>query len=209
MRIAARIGIMGGTFDPIHNGHLVVARAALRLGLERVALVPARLPPHKDREDIADPFHRFAMIALAAAEDDGLRVSACEVARQGPSYTIETVRRFIASGMDVTLIMGSDSLAEIETWRECRELLDLADVIVYPRAPIVAPELWRRLPGWVNEKLNAGSIRYVDAPVDRTSSTEVRRLLRQGLPAAGLLPAAVSRYIVRHRLYVEGTEGRI
>lgn len=204
-----RLGLMGGTFDPIHNGHLRVARAAAKLGLDRVALVPVRLPPHKDRADLADPFHRFAMSALATIGDEKLCVSACEVAREGPSYTIETVRHFIAAGMDVTLIMGSDSLAEIETWRECRALLELVQVIVYPRAPILAAELEQRLPDWVMRLWKGGAIVYIDGSVDETSSTVVRRLLKAGGPAADLLPAEVAQYIIKHRLYVEGTEGRI
>lgn len=204
-----RLGLMGGTFDPIHNGHLKVARAAAGLGLDRVALVPARLPPHKDRVDLADPFHRFAMSALATIGDDRLCVSACEVAREGPSYTIETVRSFIEDGMDVTLIMGSDSLAEIETWRDCHELLDLVQVIVYPRAPMLAAQLEQRLPDWVMRLWKGGAIVYLDGSIDETSSTVIRSLLREGRPAVGLLPAEVARYISKHRLYVEGTGGRI
>src|SRR5688572_19796885 len=150
------LGLMGGTFDPVHRGHLRVAEAALRRGLDRVDFVPARRPPHKQRPDMTGPFHRFAMAALATSGRPGLGVSAYEISRDVPSYTIETVRHFSDQGHAVTLIMGSDSLADIETWRECRELLDLARVLVYPRRPALPGSLEDRLPDWVRARMVPG-----------------------------------------------------
>lgn len=198
---------MGGTFDPVHNGHMRVARAAAAWGLDRVALVPARRPPHKDRGDMAEPYHRFAMAALAAGSDDRLVVSAHEVTREGPGYTIDTVRHFADRGHNVVLIMGSDSLAEFETWRECRALLELARLIVYPRRPHVGDPIEARLPGWIRDKRREGWIVPLDGEPDDTSSSQVRALLRSGGSARALVPELVERYIIKHRLYTGGLEG--
>lgn len=204
-----RLGLMGGTFDPIHNGHLRVARAALARGLDRLDFVPARRPPHKTRDDMTDPFHRFAMAALATLGEDRLGVSACEVAREGPSYTIDTVRQFVAPGTELFLIMGSDSLAEIDTWRECRVLLDLVRVLVYARRPyaLLPPGPFvRRLPEWVRPRWESGSISVLDGPPDETSSTAIRAHLRAGRPASDFLPPAVAEYVTKHHLYAVGSE---
>ena len=198
---------MGGSFDPVHNGHLKVARAAARLGLDLVVLAPARQPPHKNRPDMAHPFHRFAMTALATADDANLCVSPIELYREGPSYTIDTVRHFRRAGHDVVLIMGSDSLAELETWRDCHDLLELASIMVYPREPFVGELLEEKLPGWIRAKRDAGVIVEVGREHDATSSTSVRELLRAEGSATGLIPAAVERYIIKHRIYAGGLEG--
>ena len=198
---------MGGSFDPVHNAHLKVARAAAGGGLDSVMLAPARQPPHKNRPDMADPFHRFAMTALATAEDASLCVTPIELYREGPSYTIDTVRHFRKAGHQVVLIMGSDSLAEIETWRDCRELLDLASVMVYPRVPLVGDRFEEILPDWIRAKRDAGVIVHLDRVPDATSSTTVRALLRSRGTAPGLIPESVERYIIKHRIYAGGLEG--
>ena len=155
---------------------------------------------------MADPFHRFAMAALATSQDERLVVSAHEVAREGPSYTIDTVRHFAGHERHLALILGSDSLAEIESWRECRALLDLAPLIVYPRRPHVDGLLDDRLAGWIREKRAAGSIVTLDCEPDDIFSTQVRALLRSGQFAGALVPEAVERYIIKHRLYTGGLE---
>lgn len=215
-----RLGLLGGTFDPIHSGHVLVARAALECSLDLVVFVPVRRPPHKDRPDILDPFHRFAMVALACAGERTLTVSPVEVARPGPSFTIDTVRYFASAGHQVTLIMGTDSLAEIESWRESRDLLDLADVIAYPRRPELGDRLAGALPAWIasrlvdspeacNEAALAGrrSVLCLDRKPDDTSSTEIRSLLRSDRPVTGLLPKATEEYIRKQGLYKESKEG--
>ena len=198
---------MGGSFDPVHNAHLMVARAAAGMGLDRVMLAPARQPPHKNRPDMADPYHRFAMTALATAREKTLCVSSIELCREGPSYTIDTVRQLERAGHHVVLIMGSDSLAEIETWRDCHDLLDLASVIVYPREPLIGPRLQEELPDWVRAKHEAGSITVLDQKPDTVSSTAVRALIRSQGTAPGLIPESVERYIIKHRIYAGGLEG--
>lgn len=202
-----KLGLMGGSFDPVHNAHLKLARAAAALGLDYVVLAPARQPPHKNRPDMAHPFHRFAMTALATADDANLHVSPIELYREGPSYTIDTVRHFSEAGHQVVLIMGSDSLAEIETWRDCHELLNLASVMVYPRLPLVGDVFVAKLPGWIRAKRDAGVIVDLVQEPDTISSTSVRALLRSQGTAPGLIPASVERYIIKHRIYAGGLEG--
>jgi nicotinate-nucleotide adenylyltransferase len=199
---------------------VVVARAALECSLDRVVFIPVRRPPHKDRSDILDPFHRFAMVALACTGEPALAVSAFEVARPGPSFTIDTVRYFVSAGHQVTLIMGTDSLAEIEGWRESRDLLDLADVIAYPRRPELGERLAGSLPAWIasrtvrtsearDEAGRAGkrSVLCLDREPDDTSSTGIRDLLRSGRPVTGLLPPGTEEYIRKQGLYGESREG--
>ncbi len=215
-----KIGLLGGTFDPIHIGHLLVARAALECSLDRVVFVPVRRPPHKDRSDILDPFHRFAMVALACAGERDLAVSPFEVARPGPSFTIDTARYFVTAGHQVTLIMGTDSLAEIDGWRQSRDLLDLADVIAYPRRPEVGERLTRTLPDWIAARLvrspeareeaargGRRSVLCLDGTPEDTSSTRIRDLLRSDRPVTGLLPPGTEEYIRKQDLYRETREG--
>jgi nicotinate-nucleotide adenylyltransferase len=132
-----RIGLFGGTFDPIHFGHL---RAALEVkegfGLSRVALIPAALPPHKARAGVAPAADRLHMIELAVKDEPGLTASDVEIRREGPSYSIDTVRHFLRDVVDraeVFLIMGLDAFLEIDTWKSFRELLSLVSVIVISR----------------------------------------------------------------------------
>jgi len=202
-----RIGLLGGTFDPIHRGHVAVARAARRLGLERVVLVPARRPPHKDGRLIASPFHRFALAALAAAGEEGLTVSPYEVSRAEPSYTVLTVRHFIDMGHSVTLVMGTDSLAEIETWRECDEILERSGILAYPRLPWVGADLASLLPAAVGRRVSGdahgapGTVGIMQGTPEDVSSTLIRERIERGLSIGDLVPAAVEEYITKNELY--------
>src|SRR5262249_49518071 len=144
-------------------------RAAARRDLDRVALVPAHRPPHKDRGDITEPFHRFAMCALATMSDEKLAVSAFEAARAGPSYTIDTVKHFGTAGWQGTRRMGSDGLAEIHPGRECEALTELSRVLVSPRARQGSRDLMDRLPAWARRKWEAGSIAWMDEPTEEIS----------------------------------------
>ena len=148
--MAPRTGVLGGTFDPIHLGHLAVARcAADAFGLGRVLLLPSRTPPHRPVDPSASLFHRFAMVALAAAADDRLVASDLEMGRAGPWYTADTLRALGATGLgawQIFFLIGADAFAEIATWREYPAVLDLAHFVVCSRPGAAATALPARLP---------------------------------------------------------------
>jgi len=148
--MAPRIGVLGGTFDPIHAGHLSVAvQAAEALALDRVLLLPTRTPPHRPVDPSASMFHRFAMAALAARSDPRLAASDVELARAGTSYTADTLRALHESGIErwqIFFLAGADAFAEIATWREYPAVLDLAHFVVCSRAGVAASSMPWRLP---------------------------------------------------------------
>lgn len=213
MNEAARIGILGGTLDPIHLGHLEAALAAREaLGLDRVIIIPAHVPPHRTRP-ATSPFHRFAMASLAVNGVDGLCVSDIELQSPGPSYTADTLRRLReAEGNDASqifFITGADAFAEIETWREYPGVLDLANFIVVARPGTAVAELRQRLPP-LKDRMRlprrhpreAGTFIFlVDAPTPEVSSTGIRRRIADGQPISGLVPPAVEQHIHQHALY--------
>ena len=145
-----RTGILGGTFDPIHVGHLFVASEAARtLALDEVLLLPSRTPPHRPVDPSASVFHRFAMVALAASTDARLVASDLELLREGPSYTADTLRTLHAAGHDawqLFFLAGADACAEIATWRDYPAVLDLAHFVVCSRPGTPATSLPSRLP---------------------------------------------------------------
>ena len=189
-----RFGILGGSFNPVHVGHLSIAQQVLNaLKLERVFLMPAALPPHKqgDRE-LAAPEDRLAMCRLAVRHLHGLDVSALELRRQGPNYTVDTARELRAAygpAAEIRFLIGSDSLADLPTWREVQELLRLADFAVAARreTPLNA-ELWGKLSAELGREAAAKLQRSV-VEIERVdvSSSLVRRLLRTGQHLRGYL----------------------
>ncbi|MEO5896469.1 MAG: nicotinate-nucleotide adenylyltransferase [Vicinamibacterales bacterium] len=220
MNAGARVGILGGTLDPIHVGHLDTALAAREaLGLERVVMIPSRLPPHRAHQPVASPFHRFAMAALAVNGVEGLSVSDIELTTPGPSYTADTLGR-IADALalrpsQIFFITGADAFAEIETWSRFPEVLDLANFVAVSRPGVPVGELRQRLPALKDRmrlplrradaapETTATSIFLVDAPTTDASSTEIRRRLGAALPLHGLVPTAIEHHIQQHGLYVQ------
>jgi nicotinate-nucleotide adenylyltransferase len=219
MRIVSRtgrIGILGGTLDPIHVGHVETALAAQRaLALTPVIVMPSRTPPHRDQHPAASMFHRFAMAALAVSDLEDVTVSDEELWADGPSYTALTLERLIARGIDPThifFITGADAFAEIATWYGYPNVLELAHFVVISRPGVPVATLGDRLPH-LRERFQAPSrtaampdrpsIFLVDARTPDVSSTEIRRRLRAGDSINGLVPPSVERHISRHRLYVE------
>jgi nicotinate-nucleotide adenylyltransferase len=219
MNEAARIGILGGTLDPIHYGHLDTALAAREaLALDRVVIVPARIPPHRTQQPIASPFHRFAMAALAVNGVEGLCVSDIEVSSPGPSYTADTLERVRASlGLSesqIFFITGADAFADIETWKRYPQVLDLAEFVAVSRPGVSVATLRQQFPALkdrmrlplrksdLQSRRGGGtSIFLVDAPTSDVSSTEIRRRLHRGLPLTGLVPPSVEHHIQQHGLY--------
>lgn len=219
MNAGARTGILGGTLDPIHLGHLETALAArAALSLDRVVILPTRIPPHRHHQPIASPFHRFAMAALAVQDVDALTVSDAELCAPGPSYTADTLERLHASGLpasQIFFITGADAFAEIETWKRFPEVLDLAHFVVIARPGHPVAALRTRLPALAGRMaagttpagtLSNPAIFLVDARTPDISSSEIRRRIGRGEPLTGLVPAAVAAHIVRHRLYSHGQD---
>ena len=210
-----RIGILGGTLDPIHCGHLAAATAARdAFDLPRVLVLPSRLPPHRPAEPIASPFHRFAMAALAIAGVARCEASDEELRREdGPSYTADTLERQIANGTDaaqIFFITGADAFADIATWRRYPAVLDLANFVVVTRPGHPIESLPSRLPALAGRMVPASaarqpaatpSIYLLPAPTPDVSSTLVRDRLRRGEAITGLVPSLVEAHIRQHRLY--------
>lgn len=220
MNEAARIGILGGTLDPIHLGHIEAALAAREaLRLDRVIIVPAHVPPHRSRP-ATSPFHRFAMAALAVAGVDGLCVSDVELLAPGPSYTADTLHHVATEhGLGRTqifFITGADAFAEIETWKRYPDVLDLANFVVVSRPGMSLVDLRSRLPhlrgrmrlplGRAHSEITSPgetTIFLVDAPTPDVSSTEIRRSIGRGEPVMGMVPPGVEWHILQHGLYVQ------
>lgn len=198
-----KVGILGGTFDPIHEGHLTAAAVVTRaLSLDRVVLLPSRTPPHRAMEPRASIYHRFAMTALAAAERE-LIVSDLELRRDGPSYTATTLEALHGEGFQPSqlyFITGSDAFAEVETWFDYPRLLSLANFAVVSRPG--APRPADLLADFASSIPTTTNVISVEANTPDVSSTEIRRRVGAGEPIDGLVPASVAGHIRRHSLYV-------
>ena len=210
-------GVLGGTFDPIHLGHLHVAeQAAAILGLETVLLMPSARPPHKTTDRVTGNRHRLNMLQLAVASRPGLAVSTLEYDRRGLSYTIDTLRSLRTGelSVDPIFLIGGDALAELHTWKEYRSILaefDLA-VVRRPEDPRdrdrLDPDVRRRLldyppagPGLAPAPGAGGRIFRLEVDPVPISSTAVRRAASLGAPVHGLVPLSVAKYIQDHQLY--------
>ena len=203
-----KIAILGGTFDPIHNGHIRAARTVARaFAVDEVHFVPAFTPPHKSRTGLTSPFHRFAMVALAIMEFDGFRVSTIEVDRLESRYTVDTLALMHERhpGAAFLLITGADLYAEIEEWKSHDRLFDLASVAVVHRPgfsmrdDVRSVEVVRDRP---EQPLSTTPRVYYLPHVDEdVSSTTVRQRLRNGTDVEEWIPPAVQTYITSNRLY--------
>jgi nicotinate-nucleotide adenylyltransferase len=197
-----RIGILGGTFDPPHIGHLWLATlAADALGLSRVLLMPAARPPHKGAQPVSNAADRVMMTRLAIAADPLFDLSLIEMEREGPSYTVDSLVELRASLDDsetLVLIMAADSLAEIGSWREPDRLLELAEWAVGPRPGWPLPDR-----GALHERYGeaAARIHLLEGPSLDLSSSEIRRRVAAGRSIRYLVPRAVEELIVDRGLY--------
>jgi nicotinate-nucleotide adenylyltransferase len=195
--VAERLGILGGTFDPPHVGHLLAAGNAIeRLGLDRVVLIPARRQPLKASLEITAGSHRLEMCRRLAECDPRLSVDPIELEREGLSFTVDTLREFRRSRPDAELylLLGEDAAATLPQWRDPEVIAGLATIVVLTReggaaAPATGPAMTHL------------ATRRVDV-----SASEVRARVRAGLPVRGMVPDAVAAYIVEHRLYGPTTE---
>ena len=202
---ATGLALMGGTFDPIHFGHLIAGRAVREaLGLEELIFIPSAQPPHKSKAPISDAPRRLAMVGLAIEGDRGFACDDCEAQRAGPSYSYDTVmefRRQLGTAARICWIIGADSLAELESWHRIGDLLDACEIITVRRPGWNASELPRP-----TETLNAEQIAKLKRGIMQTpridiSATGIRRRVACGMPIRYLVPEAVRGYIEEHQLY--------
>ena len=193
------LGVMGGTFDPVHLGHLAVAEEAREvLNLERILFVPAGQPPHKPAGDVSSVEHRLAMVELAIADNPAFELSRIEVDRAGPSYTVDTLEALAADGDRLTVILSAETFAELPTWHEPERLFEAARVAVAPRWGYPAPD-----PGWLAATFpgREDRVSYLEGPRLGVSSTALRARVAAGRSIRYLVPAPVAAYIAANNLY--------
>jgi nicotinate-nucleotide adenylyltransferase len=216
-----RIGVYGGTFDPVHNGHFKVAEAALTaFAMDQMLFVPAFTPPHKRKRAISSPFHRLAMLALATADSPTMFVSTVELEAPSQPYTIETLGRLQADLDPARLffVMGGDSFREVTSWREYEEILSAYDVIVATRPGFdwfgnddhtlrrLAPQLETRIVDLrgafpSDEDLKSPRIFLTDYVAVDVSATGIREAVEQGRSIDEMVPPSVAAYIKKYQLY--------
>jgi nicotinate-nucleotide adenylyltransferase len=202
------VGVLGGTFDPIHIGHLAAAEEVREaLGLERVLFVPAGIPPHKPDRLISAPHHRLAMVELAIAGNPAFEVSRVELDRTGPSYTVDTLDALSGAvdggpPRDLTLILSAESFRGLPSWQQAEKILRLARLAIVPRGGLAPPGK-----GWLQEHFPGIEARIVelDAPRLRLSATDIRARVAAGRSIRYLVPDAVIGYIEDHDLYRDET----
>jgi nicotinate-nucleotide adenylyltransferase len=187
------IGLFGGSFDPVHHGHLIVGQVAReKLGLQELRFLPAREQPFKQGRHQTSPEHRAAMLSLAVAGTPGFAIERTELDRAGPSYTVHTLQelRQREPGSEFVLLLGADAAAELPAWREADRIPQLARVVVFarPGSPVPASP-------WIAQ--------IIEVPAIDISATEVRRRVSRGQPIRYWVPDAVADYIARHRLYLD------
>jgi nicotinate-nucleotide adenylyltransferase len=195
-----RIGILGGTFNPPHLGHLVAGQEAYReLELNRVMLIPARIPPHKPVEHEPGPEHRLALCRLATQDDDRFEVSELELERDGPSYTVDTLEQLSSQvpNNELFLVVGGDIAAGLPDWHRPERVLELANLAIAKRRGTTRDSVQEAL-----ATLRGGDrARFFQMPRIGVSSTMIRRRVAAGQPIRYLVPDRVVDYIERHELY--------
>ena len=212
-----RIGVYGGTFDPIHNGHLEVARAVVRnFNLDELLIVPAHRPPHKNSRSISDAYHRYTMAVLATLDDARLKVSTIELEAPDRPYTFETMQRLrkaFGSQAKLFFVMGADSFEEINLWREPARILDSANIIAMTRPghTVSIAHLPARFAANLLDLRGsrvetaarpvAGDVYLTDVVNVDISATEIRRRVRDGEPFDDEVPPRVADYIRKYALY--------
>ena len=194
------MGVMGGTFDPVHYGHLLIAEEArIQFGLDRIIFVTAGRPPHKKDYVVSDAEHRYAMVALATASNPFFECSRMEMDRPGPSYTvdtIETLRSALAPETSLYLITGADAIGEILTWHEPRRIVSMCKLIAAHRPGYNLGKLKSRLPKEISDQ-----VIFLETPGVYVSSTELRARVRESRSIKYMTPEPVEAYIHKHALY--------
>jgi nicotinate-nucleotide adenylyltransferase len=210
-----RLGVLGGTFDPLHNTHLAMAtQVGTLLRCDQLLLMPAYSPPHKERQKIASAYHRYAMAVLATLDCQNLQVSRLELEAPSQPYTVQTISRLqqCYPTAQLLFIMGADSFAELHLWREYRKLLSICQIVVVtrPQYPVQVAEREATLQVTVADLrgqcqpldiLPSAPVILTDVLKDTISATYVRQLLAQGQDIRNLVPLRVAHYIDKYQLY--------
>lgn len=198
-----RLGVFGGTFDPPHVGHLILASESLaQLGLQKVLWVLTATPPHKQPNSITSLEHRLAMLRIAVGDDRAFEISDVDMNRRGPHYTYDslTLLRHRYPDAALALILGGDSLHDLPGWYRPVDLVKMCDEVGVMRRPVDSIDLAaleKELPGLT------AKVRFVEAPLLEIASHEIRSRARRGLPFRYFLPSAVYDYIIQHQLYLD------
>ncbi len=223
--VSPRLGLFGGSFNPIHDGHLAIAHDVFtRMNLTRILFIPTGDPPHKHDRPLAPAPVRLTMVRLAIADTPEFDVSAIEIDRTGTSFSIDTVRELRAQyghHVDLLFIIGLDAFLEFPTWKAPEEIMKLCRFVVVPRPgrsfqsltaislfPNLAPESLGQLDAGVIDRLDIAipetlGVTCLSIPPSSISASEIRWRIRNGLPLANMLPPSVESYILQHSLYQE------
>ncbi len=200
-----RVGIFGGSFDPIHNGHIKPVKEAKEiLGIDRVVFLPTAEPPHKPGRQFAPPFSRFAMVELALLDEPDLEVSPFELTPDRPAYTVDSLLYFkgLYPEAELFLMIGGDSFAELNTWRSWEEIVDLAQLAVLLRPDSDWSEIKNRVPEQIASLADSDRVHFVSNTPIAVSATELRDQLAAGGEISNkMLPRLVLEYIRKYSLY--------
>ncbi len=190
-----KVGILGGTFNPPHIGHLIVAEhVRIEMSLDRVMFIPAFIPPHKLYDDVVSSEHRVAMLNLAIQNNPHFEVSESELRRGGVSFTVDTLEELTAKrpSDEFVLLIGMDNLLEFPTWKSPEKILELAKVVVMTRPGFAEKD---------NPLIKKDAMRLCPVPEIGISSTEIRKRVHEGRSVRYLVPDSVADYLLEHRLY--------
>ena len=199
-RVMKKTGLYGGSFDPIHNGHIKTALVFKeKMGLDSVIIMPAKRPPNKPDKKLADNFHRMAMCRLAFENYSGFEISDIEIKRRGVSFTCDTLKSLPPEQFGrIYLLCGADMFLTLQNWKNPEAVFSLADIVTVPRDKYDMPALEEHKK--ILEKLGA-NIHIIDTPKIDVSSTQIKRMIQENISITGLVPKSVESYIYEKGLY--------
>jgi len=203
--LSKRLGIYGGSFDPVHTGHLVIAEMACQeCKLDKVLFIPAGSPPHKTNRKLAPPEERYDMVRLAIEGNPFFEASTIEIRREGRSFTIDTLkslREIYSSDWEFWLIIGMDSLMEIRAWRDSFQIMQMCKLAVYPRSGYLIDRCYKEAESLKRE--TGVEIVFISGPIIEISSSDIRKRIEAGKSIRYLVPESVHNYIQEHSLYMQ------